>query len=67
VIADDVVLGTCVTIPHPELANLRGCRIGERTRIGAFVEIQKSAVIGSDCKISSHTFICTGVISRLEA
>ena len=41
--------------------NLYGCRIGDRTRIGAFVEIQAGAVIGSSCKISSHTFICDGV------
>lgn len=60
-IADDVILGTGVAIPQPQLVNLYGCRIGDRTRIGAFVEIQKGAVIGSDCKISSHTFICTGV------
>jgi len=44
-----------------QLVNLYGCRIGDRTKIGAFVEIQKGAVIGSDCKISSHSFICTGV------
>jgi len=61
VIADDVVLGTGVTIFQPQLVNLYGCRIGDRTKIGAFVEIQKGAVIGSDCKISSHSFICTGV------
>jgi len=41
--------------------NLYGCEIGSRARIGAFVEIQKGAKIGSDCKISSHTFICEGV------
>jgi UDP-2-acetamido-3-amino-2,3-dideoxy-glucuronate N-acetyltransferase len=41
--------------------NLYGCRIGDHTRIGAFVEIQAGAVIGSSCKISSHTFICDGV------
>jgi UDP-2-acetamido-3-amino-2,3-dideoxy-glucuronate N-acetyltransferase len=61
VIADDVVLGTGVILFHPELVNLYGCRIGDRTRIGPFVEIQKGAVVGSDCKISSHSFICTGV------
>jgi UDP-2-acetamido-3-amino-2,3-dideoxy-glucuronate N-acetyltransferase len=61
-IADDVVLGTGVTIPQPELVNLYGCRIGDRTRIGAFVEIQRDASIGSDCKVSSHTFICSGVV-----
>jgi UDP-2-acetamido-3-amino-2,3-dideoxy-glucuronate N-acetyltransferase len=41
--------------------NLYGCRIGDRTRIGPFVEIQRGAVIGADCKIQSHTFICDGV------
>jgi UDP-2-acetamido-3-amino-2,3-dideoxy-glucuronate N-acetyltransferase len=61
VIAPDVVLGNNVVIHHPELVNLYGCVIGDGTRIGAFVEIQKDAVVGSNCKISSHTFICTGV------
>ena len=60
-IAPDVVLGTDVKIFHPTLVNLYGCRIGDDTRIGAFVEIQKGAVIGSRCKISSHTFVCEGV------
>jgi UDP-2-acetamido-3-amino-2,3-dideoxy-glucuronate N-acetyltransferase len=41
--------------------NLYGCRIGDDTRIGSFVEIQKNAVIGARCKISSHTFVCEGV------
>jgi acetyltransferase-like isoleucine patch superfamily enzyme len=50
-----------VTIHHPTLVNLYGCRIGAETRIGAFVEIQKGAVIGRRCKISSHTFVCEGV------
>src|SRR5689334_25422925 len=44
-----------------DLVNLYGCRVGARTRIGAFVEIQKGAVIGERCKISSHSFICEGV------
>jgi acetyltransferase-like isoleucine patch superfamily enzyme len=42
-------------------ANLYGCRIGDRTRIGAFVEIQRGAVVGADCKIQSHSFVCDGV------
>jgi UDP-2-acetamido-3-amino-2,3-dideoxy-glucuronate N-acetyltransferase len=50
-----------VRIFHPELVNLYGCRIGAGTRIGTFVEIQKNAVVGRRCKISSHTFICEGV------
>lgn len=48
-------------IYHPELVNLYGCTVGEHTRIGAFVEIQKNARVGARCKISSHTFICEGV------
>ena len=48
-------------IYHPELVNLYGCMIGDKTRIGAFVEIQKNATVGARCKISSHTFICEGV------
>ncbi len=60
-IASDVKLGQGVTIFHPDLVNLYGCQIGERTKIGTFVEIQKNAIIGRDCKISSHTFICEGV------
>jgi acetyltransferase-like isoleucine patch superfamily enzyme len=58
-IAGDVKLGHDVKIYG--CVNLYGCEIGDRTRIGAFVEIQKGAVIGFDCKISSHTFICEGV------
>jgi len=50
-----------VKIFHPDLVNLYGCSIGEDTKIGSFVEIQKGATIGSRCKISSHTFICEGV------
>jgi len=56
-----VVLGENVSIFHKELVNLYGCRIGDETKIGAFVEIQKNAVFGKRCKISSHTFICEGV------
>ncbi|MBI1778528.1 MAG: N-acetyltransferase [Proteobacteria bacterium] len=60
-IAPDVVLAKDVVIRHPELVNLYGCRIGSGTMIGTFVEIQKNAVIGARCKISSHSFICEGV------
>jgi UDP-2-acetamido-3-amino-2,3-dideoxy-glucuronate N-acetyltransferase len=60
-IATDVRLGARVTIHHPELVNLYGCAIGDDTRIGTFVEIQKRATIGARCKISSHTFVCEGV------
>ena len=60
-ISSSVVLGERVAIHHPELVNLYGCRIGDDTKIGAFVEIQKNAQVGSRCKISSHSFICEGV------
>lgn len=60
-IAPSVVLGERVVIFHPDLVNLYGCRIGDDTKIGAFVEIQKNAHIGSRCKISSHSFVCEGV------
>jgi acetyltransferase-like isoleucine patch superfamily enzyme len=61
VISEDVKLGQDVVIHHPQLVNLYGCAIGAESRIGTFVEIQKGAVIGRRCKISSHTFICEGV------
>jgi acetyltransferase-like isoleucine patch superfamily enzyme len=61
VIADDVKLGANVSIPQPGLVNLYGCQIGANTKIGAFVEVQRGAVIGDNCKISSHTFVCAGV------
>lgn len=60
-ITKDVVLGDRVKVFHPDLVNLYGCRIGDDTKIGSFVEIQKGASIGQRCKISSHTFICEGV------
>jgi UDP-2-acetamido-3-amino-2,3-dideoxy-glucuronate N-acetyltransferase len=60
-IADSVTLGRDVKIFHPPLVNLYGCKIGDETKIGAFVEIQKNAFIGARCKISSHTFVCEGV------
>jgi UDP-2-acetamido-3-amino-2,3-dideoxy-glucuronate N-acetyltransferase len=58
-IAADVRLGQDVVIR--DFVNLYGCTVGDRTRIGTFVEIQKGAAIGDDCKISSHSFICEGV------
>jgi UDP-2-acetamido-3-amino-2,3-dideoxy-glucuronate N-acetyltransferase len=61
VIASDVELGSDVSIPQPALVNLYGCKVGDRTRIGAFVEVQRGATIGASCKISSHTFVCAGV------
>jgi acetyltransferase-like isoleucine patch superfamily enzyme len=56
-----VVLEEGVVIYHESLVNLYGCRIGQGTKVGAFVEVQKNAVIGRRCKISSHSFICEGV------
>jgi len=58
-IASDVILGRDVQIHS--FVNLYGCRVGDETRIGTFVEIQKGASVGARCKISSHTFICEGV------
>jgi acetyltransferase-like isoleucine patch superfamily enzyme len=60
-IKDDVILGQGVQVFQPDLVNLYGCSIGDHTKIGAFVEIQKGSTVGRCCKISSHTFICTGV------
>ena len=60
-IAADVTLGSGVEIFLPDLVNLYGCAIGDATKIGPFVEIQKGAVIGARCKVSSHSFICEGV------
>jgi acetyltransferase-like isoleucine patch superfamily enzyme len=59
-IADDVKLGANVKLSR--FINLYGCEIGDDTKIGAFVEVQKNARVGKSCKISSHTFICEGVV-----
>jgi acetyltransferase-like isoleucine patch superfamily enzyme len=58
-IAEDVKLGENVKLS--KFINLYGCTVGDSTKIGAFVEVQKNAAIGRNCKISSHTFICEGV------
>jgi len=58
-IADDVKLGKGVSLS--KFINLYGCTIGSNTKIGAFVEVQKNAIVGRNCKISSHSFICEGV------
>lgn len=58
-IAEDVKLGRDVKLA--QFVNLYGCEIGDYTKVGAFVEIQKNARVGASCKISSHTFICEGV------
>ena len=58
-IAQDVKLGAGVRLS--KFINLYGCEIGDNTKIGAFVEIQKNATVGKNCKVSSHTFVCEGV------
>ena len=58
-VAPDVKLGQHVKLS--KFINLYGCQIGDHTKIGAFVEIQKNAIVGNNCKISSHTFVCEGV------
>ena len=58
-ISNDVRLGENVKLS--KFINLYGCSIGDNTKLGAFVEVQKNAYIGSNCKISSHTFVCEGV------
>lgn len=58
----DVILGKDVRIFSPELVNLFGCKIGDRTFIGPFVEITRNTIIGNDCAIESHSFLCDSVI-----
>jgi acetyltransferase-like isoleucine patch superfamily enzyme len=55
----DVEFGADVVVQS--FTNLYGCRIGDRTRVGPFVEIQRGASVGADCKLQSHTFVCDGV------
>jgi acetyltransferase-like isoleucine patch superfamily enzyme len=61
-----VKIGEGVQIFHPHLVNLYGCEVGDETKIGSFVEIQKNAIVGAKCKVSSHSFICEGVIIEDE-
>src|ERR1700690_1914754 len=63
-IAADVKLGREVKLS--QFINLYGCEVGDGTKIGAFVEIQKNAKVGRNCKISSHTFVCEGVVIEDE-
>jgi len=63
-IANDVIIGKNVQLN--DFINLYGCTIGDGTKIGPFVEIQKNAAVGKNCKIQSHTFICEGVIIEDE-
>jgi acetyltransferase-like isoleucine patch superfamily enzyme len=60
-ISQNVTLQGDVTIHHPDLVNLYGCTVGNGSKIGSFVEIQKGAAVGERCKISSHSFVCEGV------
>lgn len=60
-IASNVKLDDSCIIHHRDLVNLYGCTIGAGTRVGTFVEIQKNVLVGKDCKISSHSFLCEGV------
>jgi acetyltransferase-like isoleucine patch superfamily enzyme len=60
-VSDNVSLGKDVKIFQPTLVNLYGCVIGDDTKVGAFVEVQKGVSIGARCKISSHSFLCEGV------
>jgi UDP-2-acetamido-3-amino-2,3-dideoxy-glucuronate N-acetyltransferase len=60
-VADNVQLAEGVRIFHPGLVNIYGCKIGEGTTVGPFVEIHGGAEIGARCKVSSHTFVCDGV------
>lgn len=60
-IDDDVVLGKDVKIYNPEQVNIFGCEIGDRSFVGPFVEITRGVIIGQDCLIESHSFLCTDV------
>lgn len=65
-VADSVILGQNVRIFHPTLVNMYKCAIGDETTIGPFVEIQAGVTVGRRCKISSHSFLCEGVIIEDE-
>lgn len=60
-VAQSVKLGEGVRIFHPDMVNIYGCSLGDKTTVGPFVEIQGGVEIGKNCKIQSHTFICEGV------
>ena len=64
-IASSVILGENVSLQ--DFINLYGCRIGDNTKIGPFVEIQKNVTVGRNCKIQSHSFLCEGVSIEDEA
>lgn len=65
-VKDNVRLGNGVKIFQPDLVNLYGCTIGDDTKIGPFVEIQSGSTVGARCKVSSHSFLCEGVILEDE-
>ncbi len=65
-IGADVRLGRDVFIPQPDLVNLYGCVVGDGSKVGAFVEIQKGCTVGARCKVSSHSFLCEGVVIEDE-
>jgi UDP-2-acetamido-3-amino-2,3-dideoxy-glucuronate N-acetyltransferase len=65
-VSENVLLGKNVQIFHPQLVNLYGCDIGDETKIGSFVEIQKNVTVGRRCKVSSHSFLCEGVVIEDE-
>ncbi|MCW2238559.1 acyltransferase [Azospirillum canadense] len=65
-ISNDVRLGDNTRIFQPDLVNLYGCTIGDETKVGAFVEVQRGCSIGARCKISSHSFLCEGVVIEDE-
>jgi UDP-2-acetamido-3-amino-2,3-dideoxy-glucuronate N-acetyltransferase len=65
-VSKNVLLGKNVQIFHPQLVNLYGCDIGDETKIGSFVEIQKNVTVGRRCKVSSHSFLCEGVVIEDE-
>ncbi len=65
-VKENVRLGNGVRIFQPDLVNIYGCAIGDETKIGPFVEIQSGATIGARCKVSSHSFICEGVVLEDE-
>lgn len=58
---NNVTQGAGVVITHPDLVNIYGCSIGDGSRVGPFVEIQRGCNVGARCKISSHSFLCEGV------
>ena len=65
-VAASVRLGASTKILHPDLVNIYGCSIGDETTVGPFVEIQADVVVGARCKVSSHSFLCSGTVIEDE-